>query len=328
MIHSSLGIHSLLKKSPLKHNVIDRDKIVVPPNWDSWGKIRVLRDGFDVELVSNGWEIDLVEHSQTRPRRNGGITSEEHAQSDPSAEHNEAGEDEGEEEDEEGQEPDGSTVALYESSVKDPDMNALNTAGQTNRSTKLEVETMENQTFLAEQAKALEKYRQKEEESSREDPARSKLAKNGNYNSNNNRLSDDDEHGYYGSGGEKPAADAKVLEHIGPVQFNMGGIQVDADDMVQRLRVSLPFFFFFFFPCFVFSFPWSQHTLPLPVMNLSFPPILYEAKRADWLVQKLQERQTNSADGEDVLEDVPPMDTENLSEFFHKLMNRRGGPGK
>lgn len=42
----------------------------------------------------------------------------------------------------------------------------------------------------------------------------------------------------------------------------------------------------------------------------------------------IQERQTNTADGEDVAEDVPPMDTENLSEFFHKLMNRRGGPAK
>lgn len=29
-----------------------------------------------------------------------------------------------------------------------------------------------------------------------------------------------------------------VSEHIGPVQFNMGGIQVDADDMLQRLKVS------------------------------------------------------------------------------------------
>ena len=29
-----------------------------------------------------------------------------------------------------------------------------------------------------------------------------------------------------------------VSEHIGPVQFNMGGIQVDADDMLQRLKVA------------------------------------------------------------------------------------------
>jgi dynein light intermediate chain 1 len=30
----------------------------------------------------------------------------------------------------------------------------------------------------------------------------------------------------------------RVNEHIGPVQFNMGGIQVDADDMLKKLRVS------------------------------------------------------------------------------------------
>jgi len=30
--------------------------------------------------------------------------------------------------------------------------------------------------------------------------------------------------------------EGRVNEHIGPVQFNMGGIQVDADDMLQRLK--------------------------------------------------------------------------------------------
>ncbi|KAL8979156.1 MAG: hypothetical protein Q9177_006216, partial [Variospora cf. flavescens] len=59
LIHSSLGIHSLLKRQTLKHNVIDRDKVLVPPNWDSWGKIRVLREGFDVEGISSGWGIDI-----------------------------------------------------------------------------------------------------------------------------------------------------------------------------------------------------------------------------------------------------------------------------
>ncbi|KAI4136584.1 MAG: hypothetical protein L6R39_007718 [Caloplaca ligustica] len=59
LIHSSLGIHSLLKRQTLKHNVIDRDKVLVPPNWDSWGKIRVLREGFDVEGISSGWNVDI-----------------------------------------------------------------------------------------------------------------------------------------------------------------------------------------------------------------------------------------------------------------------------
>lgn len=31
---------------------------------------------------------------------------------------------------------------------------------------------------------------------------------------------------------------SRVNEHIGPVQFNMGGIQVDADDMLRKLKVS------------------------------------------------------------------------------------------
>jgi hypothetical protein len=43
----------------LKPNVVDRDHVFVPSGWDSWGKIRVLRDGFDVEGVSAGWSVDL-----------------------------------------------------------------------------------------------------------------------------------------------------------------------------------------------------------------------------------------------------------------------------
>ena len=59
LIHSSLGIHSLLKRESLKHNVIDRDKILVPANWDSWGKIRIIREGFDMEGVSTAWSIEI-----------------------------------------------------------------------------------------------------------------------------------------------------------------------------------------------------------------------------------------------------------------------------
>lgn len=60
LIHSSLDIHSMLKKQSLKHNVIEREKILIPPNWDSWGKIRVIREGFDVEGVSKNWSEDIA----------------------------------------------------------------------------------------------------------------------------------------------------------------------------------------------------------------------------------------------------------------------------
>ncbi|PIL37380.1 hypothetical protein GSI_01074 [Ganoderma sinense ZZ0214-1] len=44
---------------PHKPNALDRDKIVVPAGWDSWGKIGVLREGFDPKLWGEGWENDL-----------------------------------------------------------------------------------------------------------------------------------------------------------------------------------------------------------------------------------------------------------------------------
>ncbi|EMR11748.1 hypothetical protein PNEG_00181 [Pneumocystis murina B123] len=45
--------------SPPKANVIDGNQIFVPPGWDSWGKIRIIRDGFDVERVAKAWDADL-----------------------------------------------------------------------------------------------------------------------------------------------------------------------------------------------------------------------------------------------------------------------------
>lgn len=42
-----------------KPNTLDRDRIVVPAGWDSWGKIAVLRDGFDARSWGEAWEYDL-----------------------------------------------------------------------------------------------------------------------------------------------------------------------------------------------------------------------------------------------------------------------------
>ncbi|KAI0258485.1 dynein light intermediate chain-domain-containing protein [Gloeopeniophorella convolvens] len=42
-----------------KPNTLDRDLIVVPAGWDSWGKIAVLRDGFDAKAWGEAWEHDL-----------------------------------------------------------------------------------------------------------------------------------------------------------------------------------------------------------------------------------------------------------------------------
>lgn len=46
---------------PFSHrpNTLDRDRIIAPAGWDSWGKIAVLRDGFDAEKWGEAWEKDL-----------------------------------------------------------------------------------------------------------------------------------------------------------------------------------------------------------------------------------------------------------------------------
>ncbi|GAA5975091.1 hypothetical protein JCM11641_000029 [Rhodosporidiobolus odoratus] len=45
---------------PHRANVIDRDGVLVPSGWDSWGKIRVLRERFECEACGEGWEADLA----------------------------------------------------------------------------------------------------------------------------------------------------------------------------------------------------------------------------------------------------------------------------
>ena len=46
---------------PFQHkpNPLDRDRIVIPAGWDSWGIIAYLRDGFDAKLWSEAWENDI-----------------------------------------------------------------------------------------------------------------------------------------------------------------------------------------------------------------------------------------------------------------------------
>ncbi|RDW66896.1 hypothetical protein BP5796_09645 [Coleophoma crateriformis] len=203
LVHSSLGIHSLIKKHPLKHNLIDRDKIVVPPNWDSWGKIRVLREGFDVEAVNKGWslDIDAPVGSVSNGQANGAGSEDGHeGLSEPVQ---------------------GSAVASYEEIIRDPSLDALQAANSEGNGLKLEISSLDAQEFLAKQLEVLDKIRQ----TSDSGMDSSRLARG--LDSSISAI----------EGSEDVQTDqGRVNEHIGPVQFNMGGIQVDADDMLQRLK--------------------------------------------------------------------------------------------
>jgi len=41
--------------------VLDRDAVMLPTGWDSYGKINVLRDRFDAGRVYKAWETSLQE---------------------------------------------------------------------------------------------------------------------------------------------------------------------------------------------------------------------------------------------------------------------------
>ncbi|KAL7934198.1 dynein light intermediate chain domain-containing protein [Trichoderma chlorosporum] len=195
LIHSTLGITSLLKRQPLKHNVIDRDKIVVPPNWDSWGKIRVLGGSFDTERVSQYWSEDIKIPLGAPPPSL--------ALPDP----------EDDDEDSSNQPPQvESAIALYEDWCRDPNSGGLAVVESAmNDGSEVAVESEDTQDFLERQLKILEAYKSKTPEK----------ATDGALSSSTRRTEFDEK---------------TVNEHIGPVQFNMGGIQVDADDMLQRLK--------------------------------------------------------------------------------------------
>lgn len=235
----------------------------------------MLRDGFDVDLVSNGWSIDLDQPLQT-PHSDEGTENRQASGSEAQA----VGE------------PEGSAVALYEESVQDPSMDALQLAGRDTHSTKLEVETIDTQTFLSQQLKVLDAFKQKNDEAAREE-SRHKPHKKV-----------EEEH--LVGGDHDRVAEAKVLEHIGPVQFNMGGIQVDADDMVQRLKVG------------------SLGVRTSPPHTL----LRLESRTNKECPQERQaygsSPELGSPTAEEAMESTPHMDTENLQAFFHGLMNRRG----
>lgn len=194
LIHTSLGIQSTLQKKQLKHNVTDRDHILVPPSWDSWGKIRILTEGFDVEGASKAWtqDIQLPSEDETLAATNGEapatVGASEHCTS----------------------------VELYEDVIRDPKRDT-DLLGTQRKSDGIEVDSKDTQSFLSEQLEVLDQLRIEDE--------REKLARDSKKGSGTYVSTSDDRH--------------DLEEHIGPVQFNMDGIQVDADDILKRLKVRI-----------------------------------------------------------------------------------------
>ncbi|KAJ5238882.1 hypothetical protein N7468_003501 [Penicillium chermesinum] len=189
-----LGIHSLLKRQSLKHNVIDRDKIIVPANWDSWGKIRIIREGFDMEGVSTAWSIEIQDPPEPLSKARNAASESEN--SNPA-------------------EDGTSAVTVFEQTIKDPKIARSIIPPGTGQGNEIDIETPDMQEFLSQQKEKLEQLKAEDakDRSTQQVPQL--------------EMSPMDDQG-------------RVNEHIGPVQFNMGGIQVDADDMLKKLRPIAP----------------------------------------------------------------------------------------
>lgn len=188
LIYSMLALPSPHRNSSLKHNLIERDKVCVPPHWDSWGKIRVLREGFDVEGINVGWSADI---SPSTP---------------------------------DSAEPEGGAVEVYEDVIKDTGRNGTERLALLKGSSKaLEVPPVDTQEYLAGQFEILE----------------AKAAEDRSMRSSGGRG---------GSAKIVPGRDTEenpekhLAEQVGPVQFNVGGIQVDAENMLDSLKVIQPHF--------------------------------------------------------------------------------------
>ncbi|CBQ73860.1 related to dynein light-intermediate chain [Sporisorium reilianum SRZ2] len=54
---------------PYRASTTDRDTLLVPAGWDSWGKIKALREPFDCRSMARGWENDCEVEALRRTRR-------------------------------------------------------------------------------------------------------------------------------------------------------------------------------------------------------------------------------------------------------------------
>lgn len=196
-----LGVHSQLKKQNLKHNVIDRDKVLIPPSWDSWGKIRVLREGFDVEGISHGWSLDV---QPTPPGAEGTSKRRETGSSGPKGNGQGAG-----------------VIPAYEEVIKDP--RGHDELDSTGPNQGIEIPPVNTQEFLGGQLEIIERLKAEDEKGQ---DAKSSKAPSDRPGKTTTPLTNPLVAQYPG----------RVDEHIGPVQFNFGGIQVDSDSMAMKQK--------------------------------------------------------------------------------------------
>lgn len=182
----------------IAYNVVDADRVLIPPGWDSWAKIKVLKESFDLEKLSSAWsEAIAIVDSDPEPSTDStspDTTQDENNVNSPVA------------------------ITLFESNIPDAPPRRQPRIPET-------VPHTPEQVFLAAQLKRLEDYwAQDKEQEAREKASRASSVRN----NETTGLPDSPSGGGRDGGG--------LAQTIGPVQVNMGGINFDAEETVRRLQ--------------------------------------------------------------------------------------------
>ena len=196
LVHSSLSIHSLLKRDVAKPNYIERDKILIPPNWDSWGKIRPLREDTDLEAISDAWSTEIQGKAEDNPEFTSQPTTN-------------------------GTETKESAVSIYESTLPNPIERQF--AFQTKPDDE-EFTAPSVQEFLQTQFRILEVLKDDDEKAARKS-RKGALAPTGTTASSS-----------IDESSNKAISNPRMAEQIGPYQINVNGIDFDAEEATRRLR--------------------------------------------------------------------------------------------
>ncbi|KIV91369.1 hypothetical protein PV10_05914 [Exophiala mesophila] len=226
LIHSSLSIHSLLKREVAKHNIVERDKILIPPNWDSWGKIRLLNETFDPESVSNAWsveiqappeqtlDLDILSSSPTSTTRpDGASNSPDGAQQNTSTEKTE------------------SAVQTFEATLINPSTHRPSFHPRTKAEEPVTVRPLAE--FLQDLSNTMDRLKAEDEKAEKKARKDAPLS-TGTGAMSRTGASEDGADSL--SRGGMGASSSRMAEHIGPYQINVNGIDFDAEEATRRIQ--------------------------------------------------------------------------------------------
>lgn len=121
----------------------------------------------------------------------------------------------------------GTVLSRYEDTIRDPHKDRSSSKSKLGKPA-IEVQAPNMQAFLGTQLEVIDRLKKEEEEAAMSAQEKEKASKAISASDGGHAQSSR----YFSSSADSGA----ISDQIGPVQFNMGGIQVDADDMLQRLK--------------------------------------------------------------------------------------------